>query len=265
MLVYKRPTESRLEAAGSRLRLISRETSPAEGLVNARRSTTGLQVHALLRRQIVEGKLVPRQRLSENELSTQLGISRTPVREAFGKLEEEGLVEIVPQYGTFVAPIRIDDVYDNQFVRETMECGALAKAVARVTPEDARALSAILDQQSRHRTGDGVPFFLADEAMHAKLMEIAGHQRAWRVVEQAKVQLDRVRRLAVHSTAKRASILEEHRAIIDRVVHRDEAGAVAAMTSHLRRVFQSVEPVMQKHPEFFTDVPPSARPARQRA
>jgi GntR family transcriptional regulator, rspAB operon transcriptional repressor len=246
------------------MRPLPRDTTPDWALVSARQSTAALQVHALLRRQIVEGKLVPRQRLSENELSAQLGISRTPIREAFGKLEEERLVEIIPQYGTFVAPIRIDDVYDNQFVRETMECGALAKAVERVTAEDARELRAILDRQSRHRTGDAVPFFEADEAMHAKLMAIAGHQRAWLIVDLAKVHLDRVRRLAARSTAKRAAVLEEHRAIIDRVIHRDAAGAVAAMASHLRRVFQSVEPVMQQHPEFFTDVPAGAPPARQR-
>jgi DNA-binding GntR family transcriptional regulator len=233
-------------------------------LVSARRGTAALQVHELLRRQIVACKLVPRQRLSENELSASLGISRTPIREAFGKLEEEGLVEIVPQYGTFIAPIRVDDVYNNQFVRETMECGALAKAVERLTPADARELRALLDRQSRHRTGDGVPFFEADDAMHAKLMAIAGHQRAWRVVEHAKVHLDRVRRLAVRSTAKRASILEEHRAIVDRVIHRDAAGAIAAMTSHLRRVFQSIEPVMQQHPEFFTNGSAGMRSARPR-
>lgn len=218
-----------------------------------------VQLHDHLRRQIIDGRLPPRHKLSENELAASLGASRTPIREAFGKLEEEGLVEIVPQYGTFVAAIRIEDVYNNQFVREALECAALARAVERLTLEDARHLRDLLDVQRRHQTGDEAPFFEADEAMHAALMRIAGHERTWKVVENAKLHLDRVRRLAVRSTAKRASILEEHHAVIDRVIHRDAAGAISAMTTHLRRVFESVEPVMADHPQFFTDEPPGSR------
>lgn len=243
------------------------ERSPvdAPAFVSGRRSTMTVQIHDRLRRQIIDGELKPRHKLSENELAAATGASRTPIREAFGKLEEEGLVQIVPQYGTFVAPIRIEDVYNNQFVREALECAALSKACDRLTLEDARHLRDLLDIQRRHQTGEGKPFFEADEAMHAALMTIAGHERSWRVVENAKIQLDRVRRLAVRSTAKRAAILEEHHAIIDRVIHRDAPGAVSAMTAHLRLVFQSVEPVIADHPEFFTDEPAGSRQALRRA
>src|SRR5690348_16817952 len=70
-----------------------------------RRNTLSTQVHAALRRDIIAGHLAPRAMLSEQDIAAGFGISRTPVREAMIKLAEEGLVEIFPQYGSFVAPI----------------------------------------------------------------------------------------------------------------------------------------------------------------
>src|SRR5271156_5176862 len=94
-------------------------------LVVRRQPTIGDQVRTYLRERIVDGRLLPNHPLSENHIASQLGLSRTPVREAFIKLEDEGLIAIYPQYGSFVAPIRVSDVYDGQFVREAVECAAL--------------------------------------------------------------------------------------------------------------------------------------------
>jgi DNA-binding GntR family transcriptional regulator len=233
-------------------------------LVWAAHPTVSAQVHAHLRLQIVLGHFSPRQRLSENDLAASLGVSRTPVREALGKLQEERLIQIVPQFGTFVAPILVEDVYSNQFVREALECAAILRAAARITPEAANRLRGILDRQ-RQTQGTDDAFFAADEAMHAELMAIAGEPGAWRVVEAAKLHLDRVRRLAVKSPLKRQSIIDEHETIIENVIRRNAAGATDAMRVHLRGVFASIEPVMQQHPEFFCETAAEARPARHRA
>lgn len=222
------------------------------------RSTVADQVRLHLRERIVDGRLPPNHPLSENEIAGQLGLSRTPVREALIRLKEEGLVAVYPQYGSFVAPIRVADVHDGQFVREAVECAALVRAVERLTQADISRLEALLDTQRRFQTGDPVPFFEADEALHAELLRIAGHERAWLVVEAAKAQHDRVRRLSVRDPLKRRSVLAEHRELLDRVIGRDAPGAVAVMTSHLRGVFRSVEAVMTRHPEFF--VPATAQP-----
>lgn len=216
-----------------------------------RRPTVATEVRAQLRRRIVEGQLVPGQRLSENEVAASLGLSRTPVREAFIKLEEEGLLAVYPQYGTFVAPIRISDVHDSQFVREALECAALAKLAAGRTAEHVAALRAMLAVQECHMSGEPKPFFEADELFHAALMRMAGHERAWLVVEAAKGQHDRVRCLTMRDPLKRESILREHAAVVDRLAQADADGAVAAMRRHLRGVFNSVEAAMRQHPEFF--------------
>src|SRR6266436_1420473 len=109
------------EAAGKR------EMGNDAPVVPMRRQTIAVQVRALLRRDIIAGRLLPRTMLSEQELSQRFGVSRTPIREALIKLAEENLVEIYPQYGSFVAPIKLQDVFDSQFVRESLECAAIER------------------------------------------------------------------------------------------------------------------------------------------
>src|ERR671936_1621606 len=91
------------------------------------------QVYAALRDAIVRAELEPGRRLSENELASWLGVSRTPIREALVRLRDERLVEIVPQLGTFVSRISPQAVADAQFVREALECAAVRAAAARAT------------------------------------------------------------------------------------------------------------------------------------
>lgn len=228
--------------------------SGAERAVPFRRHTMADQVHSLLRREIVIGHLLPRTMLSEQELSQRFGVSRTPVREALIKLAEETLVEIYPQYGSFVAPIKLAEVFDSQFVRESLECSAIERAVERLNKAQAASLSAILQRQrALHRAGDPEGFFAADEAMHALIMEIAGHANAWRQVENAKAQMDRVRLLSSRNVVKRPRVIGEHALIVDRLLHRDREGAIAAMRTHLRGIFRSVEILRASHGDYFAD------------
>jgi GntR family transcriptional regulator, rspAB operon transcriptional repressor len=226
----------------------------ASSALPMRRQTMGVQVHALLRREIITGRLLPRTMLSEQELSQRFGTSRTPVREALIKLAEENLVTTYPQYASFVAPISLADVFDNQFVREAIECAAVERAVELIEPPQAKALTAILDRQRlMHRAGDDDGFFQADEGMHAQIMAVAGHPNAWRMVENLKAQLDRVRHLNLRQTRKRSAVLAEHGVIIERLIARDTAAAVGAMRVHLRGLFRSVEILRNENAAYFTE------------
>lgn len=222
--------------------------------VAERRVTIAQQAHQFLRREIIDAKLLPRAPLSEQELSERLGVSRTPIREALIKLADEGLVDIYPQFGSFVAPIKLSEVFDSQFVRESLECAAMERAVDRLTDAREATLRAIIDTQRRaQRSGDATAFFEADERMHAYLMEIAGHAAVWHVVENAKAQMDRVRHLSVRNSVKTASVVNEHSAIIDGVLRRDRAGALEALRVHLRGVFRSVENLANENPKYFAE------------
>ena len=223
-------------------------------VVPIRRQTIAVQIRSLLRREIISGRLLPRTALSEQELANRFGVSRTPVREAMIKLAEENLVAIYPQYGTFVAPINLTEVFDSRFVREALECAAVERAIERIDAGQSRALLEVLDRQRRcNRAGDKEGFFAADEAMHALIMEIAGHAQAWRQVENAKAQMDRVRYLTIHFPRKPTTVIAEHAAIVDRVVARDRDGAIAALRTHLRGLFRSVELLQKQNPAYFAD------------
>lgn len=222
--------------------------------VAARRGTIAQQVHHYLRREIIDGKLLPRTPLSEQDLAQQLKLSRTPVREALIKLADEGLVDIYPQFGTFVAPIKLPEVFDSQFVRESLECAALERAVERIDQDQTAQLKRILDSQRAHqRAGERDAFFAADEEMHAYLMGVAGHAAVWALVENAKAQMDRVRHLSMRSELKLSSVIQEHGAIVDRVVNRDREGALSALRAHLRGLFRSVEILMNENRGYFAE------------
>ena len=250
---------------------------PPRGAI-ARRTTIGAQIYALLRQEIITGRLRPRAVLSEQEFAARFGVSRTPVREAMIKLSEEKLVEIFPQYGSFVAPIELRDVFDSQFVRESLECAAVAKAAERLDDLHARQLKAVIDRQrSLQRPQDRERFFRADEDMHRLLLKISGHESAWHFVESAKAQMDRVRFLAIAIPRKQANILAEHQAVVEAVLARDPGRAVEAMRAHLRGIFRTIELLRGDNIDYFAaqqDGPPrpvdrqkarsgKRRPARQ--
>src|SRR5918999_4989889 len=100
--------------------------------------STPTQIYVALRDAIVRVDLAPGRQLSENELARQLGVSRTPVREALARLRDERLVEVVPQLGTFVARITPAAVADAQFVREALECAAIRLPPRKAAGEDLR-------------------------------------------------------------------------------------------------------------------------------
>jgi DNA-binding GntR family transcriptional regulator len=230
------------------------ESDPGGRVVSARRNTLSTQVHAVLRADIIAGHLAPRAMLSEQDIAAGFGVSRTPVREAMIKLAEEGLVEIFPQYGSFVAPIKLRDVFDSQFVRESLECAAVEKAVDRLDAAVERELKAVLARQrALQRPQQRELFFRADEDLHMLILRIAGHGDAWRFVEGAKGQMDRVRHFAISIARKQPVILVEHEAVVDRLLARDAKGAADAMRTHLRAIFRTIEMLRNEKSDYFAD------------
>lgn len=222
------------------------------GLVLEHRAPISRELHAALRQRILSGELPPGSAISEASYAEQLGVSRTPVREVFRRLADEGLLEIRPQVGTFVAPIRLAAVHDSQFVRETLECRTVRIAAERATSADDLALRAHLERQRPAvQAGNYLAFFPADEALHVELIRMAGREAIWAVIQDVKTQLDRVRYLSFESHDWLGKIFAEHERIVDRVIARDADGAEAVMREHLRTVFTAIERLMASKPHFF--------------
>ncbi len=214
-------------------------------------------VYDVLRRAILNGELRPGDALSETKTAAQFGVSRTPVRDAIRRLSDDGFLRVIPQVGTYVAPIQLAAVADSQFVRETLECRTIRLAAERLDPTQAATLDRHLAAQERAvAANDADAFFAADEAMHADLIRIAGRPAVWNLILDVKAQLDRVRCLSLQSADWLAMIFEQHRSIIDRARAQDADGAEEAMRAHLRTVFDAIERIAATNREYFEDSPP---------
>ncbi|HEB03218.1 MAG TPA: GntR family transcriptional regulator, partial [Halomonas sp.] len=155
------------------------------------------RLHDVLRQAIIRMVLAPGQALSEKEIADLFAVSRQPVREAFIRLSESGLVEVRPQRGTYVVRISRQAVLEARFIRESLEVSITLEAVKRpLQPSVLMELNElIVRQRSCIERQDHDRFFFLDEMFHRTLAFSTGQVMAWKVVEDVKAQLDRVRYL----------------------------------------------------------------------
>jgi DNA-binding GntR family transcriptional regulator len=211
------------------------------------------RVYAELASAIRDLRLPPGLALSETELADQLQVSRTPLREAVARLVDNGLVQVVPQVGTRVALIRLSDVEEARFVRESLEVAAFEAACA-IPDRDLTTLRELLDRQERACVADDLDdFFAADEAMHEQIFRLSGHPGAWQAVQRMKVQLDRLRRLSLPEPRALRELIAEHTLIVAALEAGDVTEGRARISAHARRVQGETPTLMRKHPDYFAD------------
>ena len=220
----------------------------------ARPEPIARQVTHALRRAIVTMRIRPGEMISEQDIATKLGVSRQPVREAFIKLGEAGLVRILPQRGTLVVKISHAAVEDARFIREAVECAVVREAATRVTKRVGAALTDSLARQRKAaRDADTETFFALDEEFHRLLAESAGRPSAWRVVEDVKPQMDRVRFLSMAEATPVLTLIRQHALIVDAVKAGDPDAAETAMRAHLGEILRSLPTLAAQHPDLFED------------
>lgn len=210
------------------------------------------QVFEVILGMILKLELKPRTQLSEAQLANDLGVSRTPVREAFQKLEALGFLDIVPQRGSSVAPIRASAFRRSQFMREAFELALVRRATEL---EDNSALCKAIEREIKlqgvlSEIGDEAAFFNSDEAFHAAIATHCGLEDVWPEVLRAKLYMDRFR-YAVYSQRETKSILAQHMEIAEAIYARDTEAAVQAMTRHLRRANHMLDEAVEAEPEIF--------------
>jgi len=215
------------------------------------------QIYELLRHAIVTGKLVPGQSLSEKDMAERLGVSRQPVREAFIKLADAGLVDIRPQRGTFVMKISVRAVENARFVREAIEVAILDEAVGRLSAEFiAGQRENIRRQREAADTDDFEAFFYLDESFHRAFTEAIGREYVWKVIENGKAQWDRVRFLTLPKASPILHLANQHETILNAIELRRPDDAKAALRIHLREALKTLVIVVAEHPELFEDEAP---------
>jgi DNA-binding GntR family transcriptional regulator len=216
----------------------------------------GPQVYRILRERIIQAELLPGERLSESDAAKSLSVSRQPVREAFIKLSEEGLVQVLPQRGTFVTKISVASVMDVRFVREAIEADIVRHVAESHAPETIAELRRQLHEQSKVPHDDRAAFLKLDELFHRTLAAAAGKVYAWSVIESVKAQMDRVRFLSVDDMHV-GKLIEQHERIVDGIAAGDKAAAEQAIRLHLREILTSLTEIARFRAELFDDTAPT--------
>lgn len=207
-------------------------------------------VYAALRRAIVECVLAPGTALNEASVAAQFGLSRSPVREAFRSLSSDGLLDIVPQKGTFVSKLDRASLSDALFVREAIECAAVRLAVKAPLPD--REMLARIVQRHREalRFDDRDGSLAADEDFHRSIIVLAGHASSWAVVLSARTRLERLRRLANKTIRGSEEAVVFHDQVAAAVLDGNADLAEQVLREHIRQVEGFIDRLAEIYPQY---------------
>lgn len=187
-----------------------------------------------LRKAILTGELKPGERLLEIQLANQLGVSRTPIREAIRKLELEGLVIMMPRRGAEVAQITEKDLRDVLEVRRALDALCAELACDRITEEEKQKLKDACDEfEKATATGDATTIAAADVALHDIIVEVTGNRRLIQLINNLSEQMYRYRFEYIKDENQHNNLVEEHRMIYESIVRGDKEGAAKAAKLHI--------------------------------
>ncbi|WP_413736789.1 GntR family transcriptional regulator [Sodalis sp. RH21] len=210
------------------------------------------QIYRYLRQNIVSCQIKPGTYLSEKEMSSNFNVSRQPVREAFIKLAETGLVQVLPQRGTFVRKISSKLVIEGRFIREVIETAIVRRAALEVTPEYLQLMEHNLSRQALTTSADQQQeFLILDDEFHLLISRAVDCQLAWETVENIKAAMDRVRFLTLNEVSPPSLLLVQHQAIVDAIKAHDPQAAEHAMRNHLQEMIRSIKIIEGQNSEWF--------------
>lgn len=192
-----------------------------------------------LREAILEGKLKPGQRLMEVQLAEQLGVSRTPVREAIRKLELEGLVVMLPRKGAYVANMSLKDIMDVLEIRASLEGLAAYLAAERISEDDVKKLYKIAEEFKQSTMDADIDTLLKkDVEFHECIFKATNNKRLHQLINSLWEQVYRFRVTYISDYDSSLSIVEEHKLIADAIAKGDSELAKKYATEHIEKAEQ---------------------------
>ncbi|MGL4321590.1 MAG: GntR family transcriptional regulator [Paracoccaceae bacterium] len=213
----------------------------------------GHRVYQALRAAILCLRYRPGEILRKPEICAALGVSRSPVSDAVARLAVEGLVDVVPQAGTFVARFSMPEIREGAFLREAIEVAAIERVATQITEDQLIQLRRnITVQAALIADGDTSGFYAQDGLMHELLLSFTGFRKLAQVSDTAWLHVHRARQLVLPVPGRVAATLEEHRAILAALEARDPDRARMAVQHHLRQLIMYLEPLERDRPDLFT-------------
>jgi len=222
--------------------ITSLERRPDGGPCPIRRTALHDTLVSHLRDMIIEGDLSPGTRLHEGQLGEQLGVSRTPLREAIKYLASEGLVELVPSRGAVVKRFSAKDVHDMLTVLQTLEelAGKLAcEAASDAGIAEVRALHDEMVQ--RYKAGDRLQYYKLNQQIHSAIVQLAANAALADMHAVLQTRLKRIRFIGHEGPEKWADAVAEHEEMIVALEARDKAKLSEVLGRHLMNAWERVK------------------------
>ena len=207
----------------------------------------------IIKENIIRLELAPGSMVSENELAAEMGLSRTPVREALIELAKVKIVEIFPQRGSTVSLIDYDLVEEARFIRRVLECAVVELDCEMADEEGLRRLRENVRLQRFYYEQDSFytdTLMELDNQFHTILFDIAHKPQAYALMDNIAIHFDRVRSMAL-STVKDIKIVEDHEQLLDDIAHADKRAAGGTMELHLSRYKFDAAALREKYPDYF--------------
>lgn len=212
-------------------------------------------VYNSLRKGIMNLNLAPGTVISEKEISLRYEVSRTPVREAFIQLSQEGLVKVIPQKETLVSLIDLARVEQESFLRENLESGVLGPFIKNSTPQHFVELERLLEMQSdAYNRNEHINFVMYDDLFHRTFFEAAGQMLSWEVLESMSGHYHRVRLLTIRLKGIAHDVVDHHRIILRALLEKDLNEAKARFRMHVHKLDTEEEILRREFPGYFASV-----------
>ena len=241
------------------------------GSQRVRRATLTAQIEDLLRADIINGVLAPGQRLTAADLTERYEVSATPLREALQRLAAQGLVDIDPRLGAFVAPISLEHLRDTYWIRQSLESLAVERSVERGDDEWEQrlrelfaAFESAVASAGADPHDDVLSWSRAHRAFHNGLMAACDSPWLLSLLNVVNDHSERYRMLSALQGVR--DPVGEHSAILAAAIARDKDAAVKALQDHLDRTVEVIEGSLPAHGQrglLLDGVPSSSRRSRE--
>lgn len=222
------------------------------------RQTLSDEIYAQLKERIVSLQLKPGEMIYESKVADAFGVSRTPVREAINRLEQEELINILPQRGACIAYLSEKKFREAQFIRETLEVASLRQIAAQWDQSDKlyqkaeEELLAIIESQKEvARKEQYVKYVELDARFHARLLELADNQTLLQVLKVMRAHLNRMRYLELKEGRHEWQSIQQHEEILKYIMANDVENTEKSLIYHLRYIVNDWDKITSKYADYF--------------
>jgi DNA-binding GntR family transcriptional regulator len=218
--------------------------------------TLAQKTYLTLKRNIIEGYILPGSVLSDIKIREIFKISRTVSREVLIKLAKENLVTTIPQKGTYVSKINLKEVSNYLFIRKTVEDKILNLAIEHASSHFLKKLFENLMQQEYLLKCENTSFELIkiDNNFHELIYESVDKEYVWKMLEPYQVQYDRLRIIALKGNYTQDIMYKHHLEMYNIIFKKIEGSTIEVLKSHLGNFKNLYNEVINNNLEYFTEI-----------